>query len=369
MKLEIESFRSAAEAFVKLGPEWDELSAQIRPRTPHLSSAWCRLWWDFIRRNSITTRDEFLLHTVRDSDKQLLAIAPLMLTHKPAYGPFRIRLLQFLGADPSITEARGLICRQEHEAAATRSLAEHLMLRRHDWDVLEWRGIRDAVKAAEVLGPIDKDDSLPFYLLHLPSTYEALAARLSSNTRKSIRKSYAFLERDGYTFTVRACQSPQQVSAALDHFFALYAARSKAGDMTEHKDRLTNYPQHSTQVAKFAHLMAECGGLCIFELEIGGQVLASRITFLLGDELYLYYSGFDPRWRNYSIMTTLTTEIMKWAIDRGLRAVNLSSGTDLGKLRWRPEKILYYNKTLVAPTLRGRLAASLLKAAKSVRPS
>ena len=43
----------------------------------------------------------------------------------------------------------------------------------------------------------------------------------------------------------------------------------------------------------------EGGHLRLFELEIGGNIIASRLAFVLGPDLYLYFSGYDPSWRKY----------------------------------------------------------------------
>src|SRR5262249_42032154 len=75
--------------------------------------------------------------------------------------------------------------------------------------------------------------------------------------------------------------------------------------------------------------------------EIAKETVASQVGFLGGRELYLYYSGYDPAWRKYSVMTTLMVEIMRWGISQRLSAVNLSTGRDLSKLRWRPKEIKF----------------------------
>jgi CelD/BcsL family acetyltransferase involved in cellulose biosynthesis len=53
--------------------------------------------------------------------------------------------------------------------------------------------------------------------------------------------------------------------------------------------------------------------------------------------------------------TTTVAETIKWAIARGLRRVNLSTGTDVSKTRWSPEAVRYRSGVLVSPTALGRL--------------
>jgi CelD/BcsL family acetyltransferase involved in cellulose biosynthesis len=361
----IERFTEPFDAFQRLLPEWEALDAQLNPRTPFSSPTWCRLWWKHLRRNTLTTQDYFFLHTVRNKNHQLVAVAPLMITHKPAVGPFRIRILQFLGAD-SITEVRGLVCRIDDQDAVFRALSKYFSHCR-EWDLFQWCGIRKLEPTLTFLEGLEADNFLPAYLVDLPPTWHGLAERLSSNTRKSIRKSYEFLTRDGYRFSFHVRDRLEDVSAALGNFFELHATRSKAKNMILHPNRFTGYPQHSSLITEFSAEMASRGLLCICELEINGAVVATRIAFRVGDDIYLYYSGFNIAWRKYSVMTTLMVETMKWCIANHIKRVNLSTGSDLGKLRWRPAEIRYYNKLQISPTLKGRLALWIYCLALEIR--
>ena len=84
-------------------------------------------------------------------------------------------------------------------------------------------------------------------------------------------------------------------------------------------------------------------------------MVASRVAFVLGDELYLYFSGYEPEWSRYSVMTTTVAESIKWAIERKMRVVNLSTGTDVSKTRWGPTSYTSCYGVLSSPSLRGPL--------------
>ena len=100
--------------------------------------------------------------------------------------------------------------------------------------------------------------------------------------------------------------------------------------------------------------------LRVFQLEIAGSVVASRLGFLLGDELYLYFSGYEPAWGAYSVMTTTVAEVLKWAIERQLKLVNLSPGTDVSKTRWGATPIATGNGVLLSPTRRAKVVFGML---------
>jgi hypothetical protein len=114
-----------ANAFERLAAEWDSLSEAQALRTPFQSAAWHRLWWRHHQRTGLKARDELRLYTVRASGL-LVAVAPMMLTHRPAYLPIRTRELQFLGADANMTEIRGMVFRPGWEDEALRAFVEYL---------------------------------------------------------------------------------------------------------------------------------------------------------------------------------------------------------------------------------------------------
>ena len=355
MKLLIERL-SGVEALADVTVEWESLDAQIFPRTPFTSPLWIGLWWHHLRRQRLLLRDEFFCHTVRDANGCLIAIVPLMMTLSPGFGPLRMRVVQFLGADPSITELRGVICRPEHQDKVIQALLAYFRERHAEWDLFKWSGIRDDACAYNTLRSrydFRADRELPDYVLELPDSWVKLRSGVSANMRKNVRKAYEFLERDGYSFVFRAIERPKDVQAALDRFFTLHAARAGVTDMIYHPNKFA-IPRNRAFLTDYVHRMAERGHLRLFELEVGGTVIASRLAFVFGPELYLYFSGYDPSWRKYSVMTLLITEIIKWAIEHGLQHVNLSTGKDQSKQRWKPSEIMFRDAVLISPSARGR---------------
>src|SRR3954452_9030039 len=101
----------SVEELEKILPEWEELDREVFPRTPFTSPLWNVLWWRHFHANRGMVRDEFYAHIVRSPEGKLLAVAPLMLTHRPGKGIAALRSLQFFGADANLTELRGVSCR------------------------------------------------------------------------------------------------------------------------------------------------------------------------------------------------------------------------------------------------------------------
>jgi hypothetical protein len=156
MTLRIEQL-TGPEAFDALSTEWNLLDAELNPRTPFTSPLWIGLWWKHFHQNRTAVRDEFFCHVLRDHDGRLVAMAPLMVTHWPAVGPIRIRFLQFFGADPSITEIRGVVCRTDRQDEVIKALADYLLGKKDRWDVFWWTGIRECcLQCARWSGRVDR---------------------------------------------------------------------------------------------------------------------------------------------------------------------------------------------------------------------
>jgi CelD/BcsL family acetyltransferase involved in cellulose biosynthesis len=288
----------------------------------------------------------------------LVAVAPMMLTHRPGRLPVGVRQLEFFGADLNITELRGVICRPEDHKQALDTIARHALAIRAQWDWLGWQGVLQPDDAAcwpGEGGRFIETKPIPNYFLELPESWEAFRASLSRNIRESLRKCYNSLKRDGHEFSFRVVSAPDQVAAAIDQFLALHGARARAADAVFHRDVFAD-PRARRLLHDYVASLAASDQARIFQLHIGGAVVASRIGFRFDDELYLYYSGFDPDWGRYSVMTTVVAEAIHWAIEHDMRIVNLSTGKDVSKTRWGPREIVYHGAIQVAPTLRGRLA-------------
>jgi CelD/BcsL family acetyltransferase involved in cellulose biosynthesis len=347
------------EALSAIAAEWDVLDRETSPRTPFTSPSWIMSWWQHLsRRRHGLFHDEFFCHVVRGKDGCLIAVAPLMRTSVPGIGPPVMRILQFFGVDPALTEIRGVISAPEDHTRAVQALIEHFLARRDEWDIFRWAGLRHPIDVYRALYPpcvfIARED-LPDFLIELPKSWNDLRLHVSANMRKNLRKPYEFLERDGFAIALRVTERGDGVAAAVARFFKLHATRAEAMGMIYHPNKFAQ-PHLRAFFADYVHNAAHRGELRIFELEIGGVTVASRVAFLIASDLYLYFAGYDPAWKSYSVMTVLMTEVIKWALAHGVERVNLSTGRDQSKVRWKPREVVFGSALQISPTWRARMA-------------
>ena len=331
-----------------LRAEWDALHSRISPNMPFSCASWNALWWQHHRSNRLFKRDELCLIAVRDARNALIAVAPMMSTWRPSFGPIRLQMLRFFGNDPNVTEIRGLVCEPEHEIAALEAVRKFLLSEypRADWIELGALRQENGEKAQARLLAATRSSrrEIEGYHLELPTTWEALRASRSRNIKESIRRCYNSLKRAGLTSQLRVIQAPEETPAALETFFHLHSLRSRVTNTVQHGDVFAQATERAF-LRDFALDQARSGRLRIFQLLISDTVVATRVGFLSNDQIYLYYSGYDPTWSKYSVMTTLVVETIKWSIEQRLAILHMSTGTDVSKLRWGPTSTRYFAYT------------------------
>jgi CelD/BcsL family acetyltransferase involved in cellulose biosynthesis len=354
----------------RLAPEWHALSTEQEPWLPFLGPTWNLLWWRHLAERSPLIADRICVHALRSSDGGLVAVAPLMLTERPGTGPLRVRMLQFFGADPWMTEARAVACLPGREPAVYARLIDHLQSESSEWDIVRWGGI--PTSAAGLVSGIGDHvriaPSPPAFVLDLPRSWDALKSRLPRNIKESLRKCYNSLRRDGLAVEFRALEGGgDEALAALGMFYDLHQKRARRGDTVEHNDVFRTKRSRAFLGDYFRESPA--GSALIFQLLVRGEVIATRIGFRSGNDLYLYYSGYDPEWARYSAMTTLVAEVLKWAMAQGIRAINLSFGRDGSKTRWRPHEVSFQEATWYSPSFRGRMLSRAFTGLEAMRRS
>ena len=298
-------------------------------------SSWCRQWLNCNPR----VQDDLAVHVMRDRAGVCAAIIP-MLRSVRALGPLRVCSFNMLGPDPALSEIHSSLVEPGFEAAVAAAIQRRLAAT-PGWDWVNWSGLSPGLAAAlgqhaELLWLEPQRG----YVIDLPPSWEELRARLKRNIRESLRHCYNSLKREGLEFKLAVHTEGTEIAGALERFFELHALRAQLTGAALH-------PDHFRSEGAREFLRDVCSRLAArkivraFELNIGGEVVASRIGFVVGHTLYLYYSGFRPSWARYSVATTIQAEAIKYAMACGLKSVDLSPGRVVSKTRWSPREVLY----------------------------
>jgi CelD/BcsL family acetyltransferase involved in cellulose biosynthesis len=361
-KVTVGTVRNAA-GVAALRADYDHLCKAVGNRLPFALHDWHDTWCRHFLNCDPRVEDQLLFYRLRDAAGACVAILPFVMSRR-RIGPVKIVSASFLGADPAITEIRTPLVAPGYEDLAVHAVRSELA-RVADWDWVHWDGLTPELGRA-----VASDRTLLWQkpqadlVLDLPSSWEEFRARLKRNIRESLRHCYNSLKRDRHRYELQVIAEPAGVRLGLDRFLSLHVMRARLDSTVKHVDRFASHVSRVFLYAVCEHLAAR-GCVRLFALKIHGQTVAMRIGFVIGDALYLYYSGYDPAWARYSVMTTTVAEAIKYAIANGLRAVSLSPNKDPSKTRWSPRQIEYGSVYEPRERLRSRFANSVYLKARS----
>ena len=354
---------TSAEELLALKPEYDRLNAIGDNTLPFALHEWHVAWWNHLAKTERWLRDELRIHVVRDDRGECIAVVPFVSTRR-TLGAFQTESLALLGSDPNFTEIRSSLVAPGAEGLAADAVTERLR-DQAGWDWIHWSGLKGPFGTALVnRAPLSWRPPVLDYVLDLAPTWDAFRAGLKRNIRESLRHCYNSLKRDGLSFELEIAQTPEAVRNGLHMFASLHAMRAGLTKTVSHPDRFASLTSRNF-LFEVCERLAARGVARVFLLKIRGYVVAARIAFVVGRHIYLYYSGFDPQWGKYSVSTTIVAEAIKYAIEHGLTAANLSTGTDVSKTRWGAVLVPFAEATQTRARLRSRMTSAAYHRLKS----
>ncbi len=337
-----------------LRADYDRLNRLAGNTFPFALHDWHLTWCRHFLSLDGPIRDELQICLVRDGSGACVAIVPLLLTRRVVLG-LEVRALGLLGRDRGITEIIEPLIQPGFEEHVVRAVQVKLSAI-GGWDWIEWSGgsgkLCNSLAAA---APLQWQRPLINYVIDLPANWELLHSRLKRNIRNSLRHCYNSLKREGRAFEFIVRAEREAVDGALERFFQLHAKRAQLTGTVRHANVFAG-ERARRFLREVCSRLSEQKIVRIFELRLGTEVVASRLGFVVGGTLYLYYSGFEPAWGRYSVMTTTVAEAIKYAISHGLRSVSLSPGTDVSKTRWSPRPMRFWQAAQIAPRWRSKAA-------------
>lgn len=345
------------EKVAALRSDYERLGRVTGNRQPFALHDWHMAWCSHFLNCDPRIRDELLFYVLRDEEGICVALLPFTLSRR-RIGPFKIAYVNPLGEDPGVTEIRTPLIAVGYEYLAVHAVQAALE-KIPDWDWVYWAHlgpeIRDALSgSAHVL---HWRPPLSDVVLDLAPTWQEFRAGLKRNIRESLRHGYNSLKREGLTLEFHVFERAADVRRGLDRYLELHRMRAEFTGGPEHPNRFESNASRSF-LYDVCDRLATRRGVRLFALQLQGEYVAMRLAFVVADSLYLYYSGFDPKWWRYGVMTTTDAESIKYAIESGFKTVNLSPTNIVSKSRWGPRQVDYSSAYQMRPSLLSRLANS-----------
>ena len=337
-----------------LRPCYERLQQATGNTLPFALHEWHLAWCHHFLNCNPRILDEPLFYVVRDSGGACVALLPFVLS-KRRVGLLNIASIDLLGADPAVTEIRAPMIVPGYELLTAHAV-QHQLAKTRGWDWIHWSGVSAAfAQALGTGGNLRWLAPLSDVVLDLAPSWEAFRRGLKRNIRESLRHCYNSLKRDGHEYELQVIDSTPEVRRSLDRFIELHVMRANLATAVAHPNRFASRISRDF-LYEVCERLSKSGALRLFQFKIASDIVAMRIGFAVGDCLYLYYSGYDPAWSRYSVMTTTVAEAIKYAIAHGFKTVNLSPTKDVSKMRWSPREIEYPCAYQQGARLRSRLA-------------
>ena len=354
---------TTVDGIAALGPCYERLLEVTGNTLPFALHDWHLAWCRHFLNCNPRIPEEPLFCVLRDAAGVCVGILPFIVSRRRV-GPLEIVSVTMLGADPAITELRAPVIEAGYEALAARAV-QQCLTSIGPWDWIHWTGVSEAF-SAEL--PVDARvqwlPALPDFVLDLPPTWEEFRRGLKRNIRESLRHCYNSLNRNNHRYELQVVEDPAELPQGLNRFLELHLMRANLETAELHPNRFASEVSRKF-LFEVCERLAQRGAVRLFELKVDSQIVATRLGFVVRDSLYLYYSGFDPSWSRYSVMTTTLAEAIKYAISQGLKTVNLSPTKDISKTRWSPRQIDYRSAYQLSGRLRSRLARTAYMKARS----
>jgi CelD/BcsL family acetyltransferase involved in cellulose biosynthesis len=345
---------TSPEGVAALQADYEHLCGLTGNKLPYALHEWHLTWCHHFLNCSPNTSDEPHFHILRNAERTCVAILPFIISRR-RIGPLKVTSIRLLGADPAITEIQAPLVERGYEQLAVRAVRDNLA-KIGDWDWIHWAGMNhEFAEALNRDNPLEWRPPVQDFILDLPASWEEFRSGLKRNIRESLRHCYNSLKRDGHRFEFLVIEEPEDVRRHLDRFLELHRLRANMDPAVPHPDRFASRVCRNF-LYEVCERLAARGALRLFALQIGSSIVAMRLGFVAGDSLYFYYSGFDPQWARYSVMTTTVAEAIKYAMAHGLKTVNLSPTREVSKTRWGPRQVDYGSAFEFGGRLRSRLA-------------
>jgi CelD/BcsL family acetyltransferase involved in cellulose biosynthesis len=307
-KLELETIGNA-EAFARLGPEWDLLVRAMPRPSPFLLHAWLQAWVRHYRDGA-----ELTVH-VAWRDGRLVGALPLLVRRH-----LGLRTARFLGGRQS---ALGDLLLAPGESSATgAALAARV---RGSADLLDVYGLPTRSRLASTLGSsLDVVQRVEAPVLDLGPGWEAVyQAKTSSKKRNLHRRRRRQLGELGRPEVVVA-RSLEELRPALEEAFRLHDLRWDGRPDGSGFASTLGRPFQREAIAALAELDVPR----IVLLKLDGRAVAFHYYFAFEGSMYVHRLAFDPALARFSPGLVNTLDTIEAASAEGLTRVEFLGGAE-----------------------------------------
>jgi CelD/BcsL family acetyltransferase involved in cellulose biosynthesis len=314
---------------ISLEKEWNDLLAVSASHVPFLRHEYITAWWQGLGGGE-WSQGELYVVTARQETGELIGIAPLFLTNNCDGDP----ALMLIGSI-EISDYLDVISRPEDTPAFLEALLEHLAGEQlPGLHLLDWYNLLDSSPtlpalqaAAEKLGwslaqqPLQHCPYIP-----LPGDWEKYICSIDRKQRHEIRRKIRRSE--DYYLPVRwyFSEDGARLEQDMEDFMRLMANEAdKAKFLT---------PAMRTQMQQIVKAAHAAGWLQLSFIEVNGEKAAGYLNFDYMNQIWVYNSGLDNRYRELSPGWVLLGYLLEWSNEHQRKYFDFMRGAEDYKYRF-----------------------------------
>ncbi len=304
--------------------EWNQILEKSVSQVPFLIFDYLQAWWETKGGGEWPTDSKLVLVAAFEGD-ELVGIAPLFqaenLDGKQA--------LMFVGAI-EVSDFLDVIVTPENHAAFLSGLLD--FLNGGDsvpaWAALDLYNILEESPTLAVLRAEaenrgwrhEQTRMLPSPVIPLPGDFEEYLLSIDKKQRHEIRRKLRNVAQDLVEPDFYVVEDPDTLDAEVDAFIAMMAQDPiKQAFLTEPMRR------HLHNTARVAF---DGGWLHLSFYTLDGNKAAANLSFIWHNRLWLYNSGWEWEYRQYSPGWLLLANLLQWATENGIREFDFMRGDE-----------------------------------------
>ena len=327
--MQLEVIRSK-EAFNALAGEWNELlTCCSASHVPFLRHEYLAAWWETLGGGEWKQGELFVI-VGRYDNGELGAIAPMFFTENRDRKP----ALMLLGSI-EISDYLDFIVPPSELDAFTQSLFQLLKGdQAPPWGVLDFYNLLEDSATIAALDEASRKESWTFLTerlqpcpyVDLPDEWNAYLSGLKKKNRHEIRRKLRRAER--YEKSVRwyIMKDESSLDREIESFMDLM------GQDPQKESFLT--PTMRKQMRAIAHAAFRAGWLQLAFLEVGDEKAAAYLNFDYANQIWVYNSGIDFKFRELSPGWVLLSYLLQWTIENKRTRFDFMRGAEDYKYRF-----------------------------------
>jgi len=341
-KFEIEIKRSLTE-FNQLKEDWNKCTETNTNYKPFLCHDWFSLWFHHF------LHDQKLYIIVLSSEKQLVAIAPFLITKETIKG-MSLRKMELIGNVYS--PIRNFIFANISSQAKYHycsAIFSFLQTKKKDWDLIDLSPLNTEDNLFNVLLEVVKNTPFKsstyacfgnYYISELDCSGDEYLENRPKKIQKDIKYQLRRLERTS-NLEFKVIKGPDQIDSYMNQYYSLYAKswqKEEGVGPTFHRD--------------LARILAAKNWLRLGFLILNGLPIATQYWVVCDKTAYIMKTVYDQNFAKFSPGKILTFLMTKHVIDKdNVTQLDYLHGDEPYKREWLPDyrdrtAILLFNNNL-----------------------